>query len=159
VTRNGTWFEWHVPPQLPATRSLTAAVESAIAGWVGDASEATLAAVIASECFTNIVRHGWRGTADERIVCTLRRLAPGYVLEFIYPGAAFDWRSRHDLGERVLALGAGGLGLGMIESFADWTEVDHLGDRQALAIGRRRVNASRVSDGDPVGGEQLDRAA
>jgi len=123
---------------LPA--ELRSARTAARAAIDFDAAEGERLAIALTEIVTNIVRHGWRGSATDRIQLELTRDDEQALTATLrYPGLPFDWRLPARTASAMIAPLdlKGGLGLLVIHSFADDVLATSDGATQEVTIVRR----------------------
>ena len=129
-------LELDLDPHLTSARTAAAAAEKLVVASTRNAHEGQLVALLVVEAITNVVRHGWRGAARDRIHLGLA--VGGWMAEIHlrYPGAPFDWRAP-ELPPDASELREGGYGLVLIHSLADHISPRSDGTVQELTLIRR----------------------
>lgn len=129
-------LELDLAPHLTSARAAASAAAELVVACTRNAYEGQLVALLVVEAITNVVRHGWRGAAGDRIHLDLEADGRMAEIRLRYPGAPFDWRAPEptpDAGE----LREGGYGLVLIHSIADRVSPRSDGTVQELTLIRR----------------------
>lgn len=128
-------------PHLTSSRTAASAAAELVVASTRNAYEGQLVALLVVEAITNVVRHGWRGAAGDRIRLDLEVDGRTAEIRLRYPGAPFDWRAP-ELPPDASELREGGYGLVLIHSIADQVSPRSDGTIQELTLIRRMDGAA-----------------